>query len=496
MDQFFDGTLVPLYETNRGCPFSCSFCVQGTKWYQKVNVFCLERIKDELHYIAKKISIDFPQQKMLRIADPNFGMYDRDIQIASYLGETQTEYNFPLLIDATTGKNRADNIIKTMEQVNGALVMYQAVQSLDDEVLANIQRKNIKLEAYEDLQVYIKGRGMKSSSDLILGLPGESLEKHKGSLEKIINAKTDKLNNFQAMLLQGSNLETVAIREKYGFNTKFRLLPKGYGKYTGETVFDTEEIVVSNKDLSFEEYLEARKYHLVINVFWNFTRFKGLLKIASDHGFTPWQWLDNIAKNIGAIDTPLSALYLQFIGETESELFDSEEQLHDFYSIPENFEKLNSGEVGDNLIYKYRTLALFYYWTEVVETAVNSTISLLKEGNLTETQLNFLSDYGEFVKYSHVFGKSKEDILSDYQREFSYDHASWINDGYPIQKIESYQNPSQKTILFQLSEANKKNLRDAFEIWSFDPKSFSMFIRRIHDDWLQKNVNELATQSV
>ncbi|NBR14612.1 MAG: radical SAM protein, partial [Crocinitomicaceae bacterium] len=158
MDQFFDGMLVPLYETNRGCPFSCSFCVQGSKWYSKVFHFSLERIEEEIEYIAKKISTDFPQQKMIRIADPNFGMFARDIEIASYLGETQKKYNYPLLIDATTGKNRADNIIKTMEEVNGALIFYQAVQSLDDEVLENIQRSNIKLDSYKDLQIHVKGR--------------------------------------------------------------------------------------------------------------------------------------------------------------------------------------------------------------------------------------------------------------------------------------------------------------------------------------------------
>ena len=38
-DEFFDGKLAPLMETNRGCPFTCTFCVQGTNWYTKVNRF-------------------------------------------------------------------------------------------------------------------------------------------------------------------------------------------------------------------------------------------------------------------------------------------------------------------------------------------------------------------------------------------------------------------------------------------------------------------------
>ncbi|MCZ6464399.1 MAG: hypothetical protein O7A09_08665, partial [Proteobacteria bacterium] len=43
-DEFFDGKLAPMIETNRGCPFRCTFCVQGTGWYTKVNYFDTDRL--------------------------------------------------------------------------------------------------------------------------------------------------------------------------------------------------------------------------------------------------------------------------------------------------------------------------------------------------------------------------------------------------------------------------------------------------------------------
>lgn len=489
LDEFFDGTMVPLFETNRGCPFSCTFCVQGTKWYNKVNNFSLERIREEIMYIAEKISIDFPQQKMLRIADPNFGMYTRDIEIASYIGETQRRFQYPLIIDATTGKNKAENIIQTMEQVNGALVLYQAVQSLDDEVLENIQRSNIKLDAYKSLQVHIKGRGLKSSSDLILGLPGETLEKHLQSLEKIINSGTDKLNNFQAMLLKGSDLDTDECRQKYGFKTMYRLLPKAYGKYFDELVLDTEEIIVGSKDLSFEEYLRARKYHLVINIFWNFTRFHGLLEIAQREGFTPWQWLDEIVHVFN--DRP-DVLMNNFVEETTHELFESEEALQAFYNLPENLERVNKGEIGDNLIYKYRTLGLFYYWEEVVDIAVKATANLVAMDELS----SILSEYGRYLKQTYVYGKTKADIFKGRQEIFTYNIQLWMQEGFTISNIQNYLMEEEMLLSFYLSAENQSHLEDAFKIWSFDPKSFSMFIRRIHNDWLQKEVKVIQAEAV
>jgi radical SAM superfamily enzyme YgiQ (UPF0313 family) len=492
MDPFFDGMLVPLFETNRGCPFSCSFCVQGTKWYSKVHHFSLERIREEIEYIARKISTDFPQQKMLRIADPNFGMFNRDVDIASYLGETQRKYNYPLLIDATTGKNRADNIIKTMEKVNGALIFYQAVQSLDDEVLENIQRSNIKLDSYKDLQVYIKGRGLKSSSDLILGLPGESLNKHLLSLEKLINSGTDKLNNFQAMLLKGSEMETVATREKFGFTTKFRMLPKAYGIYFEEAVFDNEEIIVSTRDLHFEEYLKARKFHLAINIFWNFTRFETLIKIVQQFGYTPWQWLENIVESLSDEASPAAKLMNNFIAETKGELFDSEEQLIAYFSRKESFDKLNSGETGDNLIYKYRTLGLFYFWEEINATALQTTLDMIESKHRDDLLPEALKEYSTYTQYLFAYGKSKEEILQPHFHPFRFNIKKWIFDGGKTENLSDYVLRDSLTLKFELSEENRKNLNDAFKIWSFDPKSFSMFIRRIHNDWLKKSVSEMS----
>src|SRR5262249_50663389 len=47
-DEFFDGHLAPMIETNRGCPFTCTFCVQGTGFYSKVHQLPVDRIKEEI----------------------------------------------------------------------------------------------------------------------------------------------------------------------------------------------------------------------------------------------------------------------------------------------------------------------------------------------------------------------------------------------------------------------------------------------------------------
>jgi len=162
LDEFFDGKLAPLLETNRGCPFQCTFCVQGVRWYTKVHNFGKDRLREEIDYIGRRIKAESPSMGFLRIADSNYGMFERDVEISSYIGEAQKKYGWPTFIDATTGKNRPERVIESLEQVNGAIVLYQSVQSLDDDTLRNIKRQNISREAYEQVMIHIRGRGLRA----------------------------------------------------------------------------------------------------------------------------------------------------------------------------------------------------------------------------------------------------------------------------------------------------------------------------------------------
>ena len=75
LDKFFDGKLSPMIQTNRGCPFSCSFCVDGSPEVMKVNNFSIERVNSEINYIATHVP---EETRSMFIIDLNFGMIPRD----------------------------------------------------------------------------------------------------------------------------------------------------------------------------------------------------------------------------------------------------------------------------------------------------------------------------------------------------------------------------------------------------------------------------------
>jgi radical SAM superfamily enzyme YgiQ (UPF0313 family) len=483
-DEFFDGKLAPMIETNRGCPFTCTFCAQGTSFYTKVHNFSVERIKEEIHYIAKRIVERSPNMGTLRIADSNYGMFERDIDISGFIGQMQREYRWPTFIDATTGKNRPDRIIKSVEQVSGALVLYQAVQSLDEDVLRKVKRQTIKLDAYKALEVHMRGRGLKSNSDLILGLPGESLQSHVRGLITLLDSNINQMHNFQAMMLKGSEMETIESRKVFSFDTRFRVLPKNFGVYGDEKVFDVEEIVVATDTLPFDDYLTARKLHLVSSVFWNDGWFDAALRLARKFGIRNSEWWTRLLPAMEKGTQTVRNFLADFIRETKGELFPTREACVEFYSRPENFAKLEVGEIGDNLMYRYRAIASFHIWDDICATAMGVTRSLLEERGVTEKIEdfdNFWADFHTHMRLQHASGHTVDEILSPVRTLLRYDIAGWLAEPEPGNPSD-YRLPAPALFSYALDSESRREMESSLAVWTTHIKGLSKLVTRIKNE--------------
>ena len=484
-DEFFDGKLAPMIETNRGCPFTCTFCVQGTRHYSKVHNFSVDRMKEEITYIARKIKSHSPNMGTLRIADSNYGMYERDIEISAHIGEMQRDHGWPTFIDATTGKNKPERIIKSVEKVSGALVLYQAVQSLDDEVLRKVKRQTIKLEAYKALEVHMRGRGLRSVSDLILGLPGETLEGHLRGLHQLLDSNIHQMHNFQAMMLKGAELESLESRTMFKFDTRFRVLPKNYGVYGDEKVFDVEEIIVATDTLPFEDYITCRKWHLVSSVFWNDGWFEHVVNFVRAHGIKNSEWWSRMLPAMENGNAAMREFLEGFVAETKGELFATPESCIEFYARPENFRRLQSGEIGDNLMYRYRAIASFHIWDDVCDAAMNATRDLLKDYGVDRKISNFDTFWGDLHTYTrllHASGRDKNAILSSATAMLHYNLPSWLASGNLLDPA-AYRYPEPMEFEFKLSEDGERELESALAVWTTHIKALSKMVTRINVDW-------------
>ncbi|MDX2149910.1 MAG: radical SAM protein [Bryobacteraceae bacterium] len=484
-DEFFDGKLAPMIETNRGCPFSCTFCVQGLNWYTKVHNFSIDRMKEEIEYIAKKVRERSPAMGTLRIADSNFGMFERDVEISAFIGEMQKKFSYPTFIDATTGKNRPDRIIRSVEKVSGALVVYQAVQSLNDDVLRNIKRSNIKLKAYEEIMIHIRGRGLRSNSDLIVGLPGETLESHIKAIHNLIDAGTNQMHNLQLVLLKGSELEKLSTREEFKFKTKWRVLPKNFGVYGDKKVLDIEEIVIETDTMSFDDYIETRKYHLVSSVFWNDSWFEDAVSFSSKFGVKRSEWFTSMLPAMEKDQGEVRKFLNDFVGETKGELFPTFEACDEFYRQEENFKRLLAGDIGDNLMYKYRAKASFLIWPHIARVAMNATRDLIAsktDVNGIEGFDEFWEDFTLYEQAKHADGATEEQILSPVTVVLGYDIPRWIKEGMPVD-FSPYQLAEPQEFEFKLSEEGSRQMAAALKVWTCSLKGLTKMVTRIWTTW-------------
>src|SRR5690606_8849521 len=141
---------------------------------------------------------------------------------------------------------------------------------------------------------------------------------------------------------------------------------------------ETEEIIISNESFSFDEYIIARKYHLIINLFLMESRFDKLLKYFDFLNIPRWGWIQKMYDMI-EYNLFMQNIFTQFEHDTKSELFDNLDDLYSFYNIPENYLRLEKGEIGDNVIYKYGGITNFINWKEICDYAYDSAYQLISE---------------------------------------------------------------------------------------------------------------------
>ena len=161
------------------------------------------------------------------------------------------------------------------------------------------------------------------------------------------------------MMLPGTELNTLETRKKYKMKTGFRVLPRCFGNYKifdeDYSVAEIEEISISNSTLPFKDYLKSRKLDFFVNVFYNDAVFDDLFILFNKIELKIWDWIYFLFQNYKKFD--FKKLVNDFINETKSEL-SSENRLKDFVSKPKNIKRYINGEIGNNLMFKYKSLSL------------------------------------------------------------------------------------------------------------------------------------------
>jgi hypothetical protein len=252
-------------ETNRGCPYQCTFCDWGSLTYNKVKKFELERVFAELDWIGEHCGF-------VTITDANFGMFvERDNMIVDKLIEVQKRWGKLESFSMTWAKNQKNEVVDIVKKLitespNFGQGLTVSVQSMDNDVLENIKRRNLDQHKIDEIFALCDRNNIPVYTELILGLPGETVESWKEAFWKIFRAGNHGgINILQCQLLE--NAEMNLLQKKLYKLESVPVYDYMSGSYGDVDLNESIDVVVSTKTIPRETMLDTLVWSSFIQTF-------------------------------------------------------------------------------------------------------------------------------------------------------------------------------------------------------------------------------------
>jgi len=249
-----------MWETNRGCPFSCAFCDWGSATQSKVHPFDLDRIYQEVDWFGSH-GINF-----IWCCDANFGILPRDIDIAKYIAETKKKYGFPQIFQVQNTKNateRAYEMQTILAKAGLARGVDIALQSSDELTLANIKRANISSEGFQELQRRFRRDGVETYTDMIIGLPGETYDSFADGVSNAIqNGQHNRIKMNDLSILPNAEMGDPEYQKKFGMEmVESRTLSvHGSRAEAEEEIPENQILVIATDSMPQPDWVRTRVY--------------------------------------------------------------------------------------------------------------------------------------------------------------------------------------------------------------------------------------------
>ena len=247
----FDNRIV-YYESSRGCPFSCSYCLSSIDK-------CLrfrdpDLVRRELQFF---IDHEVPQVKFV---DRTFNCrHDHAMAVWSYIKEHDrgiTNFHFEVAADLLNDEEIA--LIRSMRP--GLIQLEIGVQSTNPDTVREIRRRMDLAKVEKNVAAVREARNVHQHLDLIAGLPYEDYDSFARSFDRVYAMKPDQLQLGFLKVLKGSLMHEKT--EEYGL------------VYQDRPPYE----VLSTKWLSYSDVIRLKKIEEMVEVYYNSGQFRNTME--------------------------------------------------------------------------------------------------------------------------------------------------------------------------------------------------------------------------
>lgn len=257
------------YETSRGCPFSCSYCLSSIDRTVRFRSFSL--VQKELAFFLKH------KVKQVKFVDRTFNCQKKHaMEIWTYLRDNDNGVtNFHFEVSADLFDEEELSLLSTLRP--GLIQLEIGVQSTNEKTIEAIRRRmDLKKLEYNVRRIH-EMNNMHQHLDLIAGLPYETYERFKQSFDDIYRMKPQQLQLGFLKVLKGSYMHEMA--KEYGL------------VYQSRPVYE----VYRTKWISYDEILKLKAVEEMVEVYYNSNQFTYALAYLQQQYDSPFAFFQDLA---------------------------------------------------------------------------------------------------------------------------------------------------------------------------------------------------------
>ena len=250
---------IALWETNRGCPFTCTYCDWGSASKNKIYPFDIERLYNEIDWFSKnKIEFVF-------CCDANFGILKRDLDVVRYFIKNKQKYGYPKALSVQSTKNYTEHAYKIYKEMSDSGLskgVSLSLQSLNEDTLRATKRKNINIQAFKEIQQRLTADKVETFTDIILGLPNETYDSFANGVSTVIeNGQHNRIQFNNLSILPNTDMSDPEYQREFGFEIIETKIINIHGSLsTREEVPEIQQLVVGTNSTPRMDWIKTRVF--------------------------------------------------------------------------------------------------------------------------------------------------------------------------------------------------------------------------------------------